>query len=262
MNVSVRIELEPAYVLHSRAYRDTSLLVEALTLNHGRVGLVARGAKKSKSKLNALLQPFRPLLLSWSARGELGTVTSAEPNGPACFLLGRSVVNGFYVNELLMRLLHRHDACSELFSCYKAVLNDLESTNQHLKQDDYEQQGFHEQRALRIFEKNLLSELGYGLVLDHDVETTQSINAQWLYQYNLDKGPVLLAKKPAATLTNTDSSKAIMLHGRSLLSLEHGKLNDIQSLRETKRLMRAALKIQLGDRPLNSKRLLNASGRH
>ena len=261
MNTYTRIELEPAYVLHSRAYRDTSLLIEIFTKTHGKIGLVARGVKKSKSNLNALLQPFRPLLISWGAKGDLGTLRAVEQNGKAHMLTGRSMASGFYVNELLMRLLHRHDAHAVLFYAYEEVLTKL-SGNDVLHEAGSDEShekiniGMSEQRALRIFEKHLLRELGYGLVLDHDVVTTQTIDANELYRYELEKGPVLAENNDKDDLHINVSGKPVMMHGHSLLSLQYDVLNDAVSLRETKHLMRAVLNTHLGGRPLNSKQLL------
>ena len=111
----VRIQQQPAYVLHPRAYRETSLILEVLSRDHGRVAMVARGAKRPKSKWRNLLQPFRPLLISWSARGELGTLTSAEQVAAPPSLAGEALFCGMYVNELLTRLLHRGDPHAEVF---------------------------------------------------------------------------------------------------------------------------------------------------
>lgn len=227
-----RVTLQPAYVLHHRPYRDTSALVEAFTLDYGRVALVARGAKTSR--LQGLLQPFRPLLISWSGKTDLVTLTACESAEPAWAILGRTLVSGFYVNELLMRLLHRHDSHPRLFELYADTLDKLQNPEQ-------------EQHTLRIFEKHLLQEIGYALVLDHDVDTGQSIEADKLYSYQLEKGPVAY---------NELHPQGIALHGESLLSLASEVFRDTVSLREAKYLMRSALGLYLGDKPLHSRKLL------
>lgn len=231
-----RISLEPAYVLHQRPYQDSGLLLEVFTLNHGRVGLVARGVRKPKGRWQSLLQPFVPLLLSWSGRGELGTLVDAEMEGAAYPLKGSLVLSGFYLNELLTRLLHRHDPHPELFDYYQALLRRLspleDSGGQQLQQ------------WLRLFEMRLLEEMGYALVLEHDVITGAAINIEINYSYQLGAGPVAVTEG------------LLVVRGRSLLALAAGDLAEIEVLRDAKRLMRAALDQQLGGRPLHSRQLL------
>ena len=111
--------IQSGYILHSRPYRDTSSLLEVFTREHGRIGLVARGARGPKSKLRSVLQPFQPVLLSWLARGDLGTLTDAEPQGISHALAGRALLSGYYLNELLQRLTHRHDSHPVLYDAYQ-----------------------------------------------------------------------------------------------------------------------------------------------
>ncbi len=228
-----RITLQPGFILHSRPYRDTSALLEVFTREYGRLGLVARGARGAKSKLRGVLQPFRPVLLSWLGRGDLGTLTDAEAQGVALTLGGRALLSGYYLNELVQRLTHRHDPHPQLYDAYQEALAGL---NDALRME----------RVLRLFEKRLLQELGYGLVLDHDVENDTALAKTALYHYQLERGPV-----PAAT----DASQGLLLHGSSLLSLADDDLSDERSLRESKRLMRAVLALYLGDKPLKSRDL-------
>jgi len=158
---SKQIVLQPAYVLHQRAYRDTSAIVELFTPEHGRIGVVARGIKRPKSPWRGLLQPFQPLLVSWRGRGELKTLADVEAQGMALQLSSQPLVSGFYLNELLMRLVARFDAQLTLFGCYDASLRALA-----VVQDDVALE-----RVLRYFERDLLAALGYALVLDCEVET-------------------------------------------------------------------------------------------
>ena len=120
--MSARVALAPAWVLHARPYRDTSLLLEALTDEHGRVGLVARGVRGPKGRWRGLLQPLQPLLLSWSGRGELGTVAGCEAAGPAVVLRGEALLSAWYLNEVLLRVLQRNDPQPAIFSVYGAAL--------------------------------------------------------------------------------------------------------------------------------------------
>src|SRR5262245_46536737 len=122
----MRITLQPAFILHARPYRDTSLLVDLLTLNHGRVHAVARSARGMRSRYKGLLQPFVPFLTSWTGKTDLVSLGCIESNGPPYFLEGRSLLSGFYLNELLIRLLHRYDPHPELYKTYQLALTRLQ----------------------------------------------------------------------------------------------------------------------------------------
>ena len=250
-----RVTLQPGYVLHHWPYRDTSLLVEIITRDHGRIGVVARGAKRVKSRLYGILQPFIPLVFSWTDKGELGTLNSAEPQGMVRWPNGRAMINGFYVNELLLRLLHRHDPHPNLFDEYCRVLQGLSILNEQSNTGSTVNHG--EQRSLRIFEKNLLRELGYGLVLDHDAISGEAVRIDEVYDYVLDKGPVLNSNVSDPSIKHRNDSECVMLSGSSLISLAQDKLEDARSLQESKKLMRAVLKRYLGDKPLGSRRLFH-----
>ena len=224
--MSPRISLEATYVLHQRPYQDSGLLLEVFSPHHGRIGLIARGVRKPKGRWQSLLQPFVPLLLSWSGRGELGTVVDAEISATAHALKGHMLLSGFYINELMMRLLHRHDPHPELFDYYHSLLNQLS-----LLSDDAE--GRQQlQQLLRLFEMQLLQEIGYGLVLEHDVATGAAIDPALNYSYRLGEGPL-----PVIDVI----CDVLVVRGRSLLALAEGRLNDVDVLRDAKRLMRAAL---------------------
>ncbi|MBI5613190.1 MAG: DNA repair protein RecO [Gammaproteobacteria bacterium] len=229
----MRVFQQPAFVLHTSDYRETSLLVEAYSRNHGRIGLIAKGARRPKTGLRAVLNPFQPLLLSWSGKSDLATLTAAEPDRSAPILSGEALYCGFYLNELLMRLLHRHDPHERLFDAYRDALGRLQT-------------GDEQDVALRIFEKHLLQELGYGLVLDHEVGATTPIAPDRIYEYLPERGPVPAAAGPA---------DGVRIHGRSLLALADERFSDAQELREAKRLMRCMLAQHLGERPIYSREL-------
>ncbi|MEE8429309.1 MAG: DNA repair protein RecO [Gammaproteobacteria bacterium] len=228
-----RATLQPAYILHRYPYRDTSLLVEAFTRDYGRLGLVARGARRPTNRQRPYMQPFRPLLISYSGRSELSTLTGCESSGPAIALKGTLLFSGFYLNELLLRLLPRQDPHVDLFQCY-------EKTLQELGRDGG-------QRALRLFEKRLLEELGYGLQLEYDVNWHRPLEADRAYEFRLEHGPFAVS---------ASNRGALCFSGKSLISLQRGELSDAQSLRDAKRLMRAALNLYLGDRPLKTREVL------
>ncbi|MEM8661478.1 MAG: DNA repair protein RecO [Pseudomonadota bacterium] len=164
----MRVKLQPSYVLHSRAYRDTSLLVEVFTAEHGRIGLVARGARRKSRNGSpaALLQPFAPMLLGFTGRGELKTLTATETAGRPQILVGERLYSGLYLNELLVRLLHRHDAHPKLFAAYGDALNGLASSGEI-------------DGVLRQFELILISELGYGFELDVDGQTGAAVTPEF-----------------------------------------------------------------------------------
>jgi DNA repair protein RecO (recombination protein O) len=219
-----RINLEPAYVLARRAFRDTSLLIEAFTEHHGRVGLVARGVRGAKSQKSALLQPLRPLLISWVESGELGTLTGVEANGFVPEFAGERLLSGWYLNELLSILLQRHDPHPELFVDYARALEALASQPVEI--------------PLRKFELKLLAETGYGLNLPGVMEP------QAHYVYDWVSGPQPSSPGPG-TFT-----------GDSLIALRDGELTEVEHLRAARRLLREALRRQLNGRELKTPKLL------
>lgn len=229
----MRVDLHPAYVLHQRDYRETSLLIEVFSSLYGRVTLVAKGARRQQSRIGGSLHAFRPLKIAWSRRGEMGTLTAAEAEGPSWRLFGRKLISAFYLNEVIMRLLPQDDPHPGLFQSYQEVLSTVAQTAS-------------EEPALRIFEKRLLDELGYGLVLDHDVESGAKIDCARAYYYQNGKGPCLT--RPASGL-------AVKVHGHTLIGLANAQLDKVESLRESKRLMRFVFKPLLGQRPLYSRQL-------
>lgn len=229
----MRVALEPAFLLHRRPYRNTSLLLEAFTREHGRVGLVARGAQRSR--LRSLLQPFAPLLLSWSGRGELATLSGAEEAGPHLPPPPGRLLSAWYINELLLRLLARSDPHPGLFEPYRQVLAALAG-------------GADEQRSLRVFEKRLLAELGYGLLLDADALTGAPIDPGAEYRYLPERGPV---RREAG-------QGGVAVSGRALLALGREQWDAPELLAEAKRVTRAAIDAQLDGRPLKTRELAAA----
>lgn len=221
--MSLRIALQPAFVLHARAYGDTSLILEVFTAAHGRVGLVARGARGPKSKTRAILQPLQALLLSWRASGELATLTGVEAQGQPVALLGDALFCAWHVNELVMKLTIRADPHPVLFAAYASTLQRLASDP-----DD----------ALRAFERQLLAELGYGLVLPDDLDPAQS------YRYDIEHGPVP-TRQPEGSIG-----------GDSLIALRDDDFRTPRQRLEARQLLRLAIARQLGGRPLATTRLL------
>ncbi|MBT3196886.1 MAG: DNA repair protein RecO, partial [Gammaproteobacteria bacterium] len=175
MERSQRDQFHDVFVLHSRPFRNSSQIVELLTAEQGRVGVVARGVRRGKKSSSALLQPFRPLQVSWSGRGELYTLTRVEEVGSAGYpLIGRRLLCGLYANELLVRLLHREESHPDLFLAYQRLLLQLE-------------QGEHEGRVLRGFEIHLLEAIGFGFDLHQDGQGLP-IYPQQRYGYHPEEG--------------------------------------------------------------------------
>jgi len=229
-----RVAQQPAFVLHSRAYRNSSLLLDALTRDHGRIGLVARGVRGADAARRARLQAFRELRLSYSGTGELKNLADVEETVPAPALRGEALACGYYVNELLLKLTLKDDAHEGLFDAYRAALAGLN-------------EGADLETPLRLFELRLLQCLGYGLVLGHD-DRGIALDPDGLYDYVVDVGPVISeAAAPAH-----DASR---VRGACLIELQQGRVAEA-CRSPVKRVLQQALRMQLGDRRLRSREFL------
>jgi len=217
-----------AFVLHRRAWRESSALIEAFSAEHGRVGLVARGLR-SRRGWGGLLQPFRPLWLQWRGRGELQTLVGVEPAGRALELQQRRLYCGLYLNEMLLRLLPRHDDHPRLYQRYCEVLRGLAG-------------GASEAPLLRVFEKRLLSELGFALQLAREADSEEPVQPDRRYRYDPEAGPRPLGRGGVA--------------GASLLALRDERFANRQQLREARAVLRVAIDFALGGRELVSRRML------
>lgn len=229
----MRIPLNPCYILHLRPYRETSLIADVMSRDHGRITLVAKGARRHSCRSAGLYQPMRPLQIAWTMRGDMGTLTGIEATAAAQTLSGQWLIAAFYLNELLIRLLHQHESHPELYAAYERALHDLSEMRP-------------EEPTLRVFEKHLLLSLGYGLVLDQDFQTGLPIEPETTYFYALDRGPCR---------ENAKRTDDIRISGASLLALQSESLTDTAQILECKHLMRAMLDAQLGTRPLGSRKL-------
>ncbi len=233
-----RVSLQPAYILHSRDFRESSAILDVLTPRHGRVSLLAKGIKRPGSARKALLQPFRSLLLSWfQGRGELYTLTSAEESGYPISLRGEYLACGYYITELTQRLTHQGEANTELFVLYDETVRQLEkqASPEHL---------------LRIFEVRFLQLLGLLPDLANCVNGYEPVKADQVYHYLHESGAV------PAELTSASSIERVS--GKTLIALQKGEFNDDATLAEAKGLMRRILKDHIGDKPLYSRLLFNA----
>lgn len=234
----MRINLQPAYILHGRPYRDSSMILEVFTAEHGRISLVARGARRKTrgGSGGALLQPFIPLLLSFSGRAEMKNLNATEMAGRAVALRGERMFSGMYMNELLVRLLHRHDPHPQLFAAYGVALEALAGSDEM-------------DEVLRRFEFTLLAELGYGFDLDLDARSGDAVvPGAWYY---LDPDLGLVARGSAA------DPALPAFAGSDLLAMAGGCFGG-QARLAAKRLSRQMLAIHLGDTPLRSRDLFRA----
>jgi DNA repair protein RecO (recombination protein O) len=236
MSEREQVLLEPGFVLHQRPYLNTSQLLECVTANHGRVGLVARGSRRAVSGRRALLQPFVPLRLSWLRRGELGRLTQVEAAGQSFDLAAQRLLGGYYANELLLRLTMRSDPNAEIFSCYSRCLAELAATQVVA-------------RPLRVFELELLRALGYGVELEGDSGSGEPLQPGTRYVFELEQG----LRRAAASGERADVDT---YSGRELIALRERTLDDDASLRAAQRLLGRVLRAHLGDRPLQSRLVL------
>ncbi len=232
-----RVQLEAAFLLHHYPWRDSSRILEFLTRTHGRVAVFARAARRGGSLLPAALQPFGELLVSWSARGEAGQLTGAERVHAPAFLAGDRLMSGFYANELLLKLLPKHDPHPVLYDAYAAVVARLHDA------------AADPARALRIFEKRLLEELGWGLDLTQELSSGEPIEPRRAYRYRVEGG---------AELVTGEADGPLVFAGESLLSLAREELADPHSLADARRLLRAALDQCLDGRPLRTREVMLA----
>ncbi len=228
MTSEARAELTPAYILHSRKYRDTSLIVELLTEQDGRVAAVYRGARSKKK--SGVVQPFTPLLVSYMGRGELKTITRLDI-GNMNHLVGENLLLGLYANELMVRLCHKFERSPMLFSAYQRLLLGLVSGSNMI-------------HALREFELSLLTELGYGISFDVDASSGSDIDPNVFYRYVPDEGFHPL-------LSGTGNS----YKGEQLLKISAGDYVGSDVANIAKKIIRQSLNHLLGDKPLKSREL-------
>lgn len=229
----MRIDQQPAFVLHARPYRETSLLLECLTRDHGRLGAVARGVRGGRGRLQrSQLEPFQALLLDLLLRGELATLRGAEPAGPPRRLLGEALLGGLYANELLVRLSGRQDPHLPLFAAYAELLQRLGDATSPV--------GW----SLRRFERELLAALGYALVLDREPDSGDAVDPEAHYRYLPEHGPQRCA--PAL-----DS-----VRGADLLALAADRMPDADGRRALRRLLRQVIGFHLGGVELRAWRVL------
>ncbi len=226
----------PGFILHSYPYSETSLLIEAFTRDHGRVPLVAKGAKRPQSSWRGVLLAFQPLLLSWSGKGDVKTLTGAEWQGGLPMLQGGALACGFYLNELLLKLLAREDSHPALFDDYRVALDCLSGPGDQAV-------------CLRRFELHLLRELGYGLSLTHVADTSAPLQPQSRYHYVFERGPVPYSARG-------HSERYPEVSGQTLIAMANEDFDDAAVKSEAKALIRALINRMLDRQVLHSRQLL------
>lgn len=196
--------------------------------------LLAKGARRQKSGMRGVLMPFKPLLLSWSGKGQLPVLIAAESQGFVDDLIGRQLHAGYYINELILKLLHRFDEHRELYDAYDKTVRSLVN-NEDLNV------------PLRLFEKRLLKEIGFGIILDHDVETGKIIEEASSYRYIPQFGPVV---------AGDTNQGGLQISGKTLIAFRDEHLISVESKRQARLLTRNLLDQQLGGRELRSRRIM------
>ncbi len=224
---------QPAWILHARPYRETSLLVDALTLDDGRVAFIARGVRGARAQaLRASLQPFQPLRLALAGRGELPTLAATEVHAAASTLSGRALLSAFYLNELLLRLLPRQEPSAPLFWRYGATLDALAT-------------GAPPGWPLRRFERDLLIALGHAPRFDIEADDGPAVDPLGRYRIAPERGPLRVAEGARASVS-----------GAALLALAADEDAPEALAQELRRAMRPLIAALLGGRELNSWQLV------
>ena len=233
MSEVIRVNQEPAWLLHHRPFRDTSRILDVITRTHGRLSLVARGARSAKSRLRGLLRPFMPLEISWFSRSDMGTLTGAEIGGAPVSLTGDALLSGYYINELIMNMLHRHDPQAEIFDAYAATVRGLAAGGPIAIQ-------------LRQFEIAMLGMLGYALVLNHDNTSQAPLESGQRYEYRVEQGPVRVG----------DREGAMIFFGHELHAISRAEFDDRSTLECANRLLRGVIAYHLNGKELKSRKVL------
>ena len=231
-----RIQNQPAFVLHRRPYKNTSFILEIFTRDYGRLTLVAKGAASQKSRQKGLLQVFQPLEISWVRKSDMGTLTAAESTCPPYTLIDDALYSAMYINEILLKLITKDDPHTQVFDEYSKFLQTASQTQQL-------------EPVLRLFEKNLLQDIGYEINLEYEADTSERIIAENKYEYFPGHGFIQVTDNEKLTLN---------FAGQHLLNFANNELSDIETLRTAKRIMQMSLRALLGDTELKSREIYKA----
>ncbi|MFK7854983.1 MAG: DNA repair protein RecO [Granulosicoccus sp.] len=266
---SVSTSLQAGYILHYTQWQETSFIVDAFTLEHGRIALMAKSARASKPRVRALYQPFRPLLLSWVGAGDLRTLTGIEESGKPMNMADAPLACAYYINELVLRLLGKDQPQAMVFAHYALALSELDSQQVSME------------AVLRTFELQLLDALGTlpnlsrctadGSDIDPDLEYRfHPANAVAVPQHNAEQTAVYGIQKDKTLMGEGDSrnvslhpdgmtaDKGIRVSGATLLAMASLDFTSAAVLEEAKAIMKPLMRVQLGDKPLKSRELFES----
>ncbi|ORU92773.1 MAG: DNA repair protein RecO [Cycloclasticus sp. symbiont of Poecilosclerida sp. N] len=227
-----KVHQQPGFILKSQAFKESSFIHQVFTQDYGLLSVISKGSRGKNSKHGSLLQAFRPLSISWVGKSELKTLTSVDETYHFKQLKGNALYCGLYVNELILNLIHKHDAHPRLFQVYMDVIGKLSVVK-------------NVEPSLRQFEKCLFDEIGYGLSLQHEAESGKPIEPDAYYVYRMGLGAVAQEK----------THHADVMLGSTLINLASNKLNDKTELAQAKRMMRRLIDAQLDGKILKSRGL-------
>ncbi len=234
MSSQRRVQQQAAFILHHRPFRDSSQILDVLSRDHGKLAVVARGSRGARSRLKGVLRPFMPLSMSWVIKSDLGTLTGAEVRGAPLSLSGDALLSGYYVNELILHLLHRHDPQPEIFAAYGQTIHALAGAGTDIAP------------VLRQFEMELLRFSGYALNLDHESGSAEPLDPGQHYEYRMEQGAVAVSR----------SDGPLVFSGATLTAIAGQQFGDAGVLRAATRLMREVISFHLGGKELKSRKVL------
>ena len=231
------IENEPAYLMHQRPFSESSQIINLFSRHFGRVDVIAKGSKRPKSKFKSFLQPFLPILVSWSGRSQLKTLRSIDLNiKQKTTLPSKQLMSAFYLNELILSLLTTNDPYPELFDCYALTIDKLSDVDSS-------------ESVLRTFEINLLSQIGYAINFQTEAMSSNEIEAEQVYRFVVEEGFIR---------SNATTSHHSLIKGSIIKAIEKGDYSTSQILKAAKRITRESIKYHLSGKELNTKKVFRS----
>ena len=228
----MKIDYTPCFILHRRNFSESSFILEIFSRDYGRINLIAKGAKKNKKYRGTNFDLYQKYNISWISKSELGILTGIDIVRSKTYFIAEKAITAFYINEIILKLLHKDEPHVELFDIYELTLRKLFSNE-------------NEKIILRYFEKQLLESLGYGISFDHDIKTGLSIMPTREYYYKIDSGP---------SSDVSLSGEGMKISGKTLFELNNETLSDNENINEAKNLLSMILKKHI-NQPLESKKL-------
>lgn len=237
MTLNNKISLEPAFVLHTRPFQETSIIVELFTASFGRINAVAKGAKRPKSPLRSILTPSSKLSVTLSGKHDLKNLSSAEITDHFSLTSGLAINSLVYINELIIKATEKEDPHQGVFKFYESLLRSMSKNQDRILIE----------KLLREFELNLLQEMGYGVDLQREAETSKKIEKSKQYQFDPDKG---------FSAVNRENDNINVFKGDDILRFFEGNLEKKTTRDASKSIMRASLDYHLGNKTLNIRKYL------